>query len=59
MPLPRGLTTHKLRHAFASILIAFGEDPISVMTQIGHTDPKFTLRVYTHMMSLDPDERAV
>jgi len=57
VPLPRGLTTHKLRHAFASILVALGEDPVSVMTQIGHTDPKFTLRVYAHMMSLDPDDR--
>ena len=28
------------------------------MTQIGHTDPGFTLRVYTHMMSRDPEERA-
>jgi integrase len=57
VPLPRGLTTHKLRHAFASILVALGEDPISVMRQIGHTDPQFTLRVYAHMMSLDPDDR--
>jgi len=57
VPLPRGLTTHKLRHAFASVLIALGEDPVSVMTQIGHTDPKFTLRVYTHMMSRDKAER--
>jgi integrase len=55
--LPRGLTTHKLRHAFASILVALGEDPISVMRQIGHTDPQFTLRVYTHMMSLDGADR--
>jgi integrase len=57
VPLPKGITTHKLRHAFASILIALGEDPISVMRQIGHTDPAFTLRVYTHMMSRDPTER--
>jgi integrase len=57
VPLPRGLTTHKLRHAFASILVALGEDPVSVMRQIGHTDPTFTLRVYTHMMSLDPADR--
>lgn len=57
VPLPKGLTTHKLRHAFASILVALGEDPISVMRQIGHTDPAFTLRVYTHMMSRDPQER--
>jgi integrase len=57
VPLPRGLTTHKLRHAFASILVALGEDPISVMRQIGHADPQFTLRVYTHMMSLDAADR--
>jgi integrase len=57
VPLPKGLTTHKLRHAFASVLIALGEDPVSVMRQIGHTDPEFTLRVYTHMMSRDKAER--
>lgn len=57
VPLPRELTTHKLRHAFASVLIALGEDPVSVMTQIGHTDPKFTLRVYAHMMSREPEDR--
>jgi integrase len=26
-PLPEGLTPHKLRHTFASVLIAMGEDP--------------------------------
>jgi integrase len=35
VPLPKGLTTHKLRHAFASVLIALGEDPVWVMRQIG------------------------
>lgn len=57
MPLPRGLTPHKLRHTFASILVATGEDPASVMAQLGHTDPKFTLRVYTHMMRRGEEER--
>jgi hypothetical protein len=28
------------------------------MAQLGHTDPKFTLRVYTHLMRRDPAERA-
>jgi integrase len=56
-PLPAGLTPHKLRHTFASILVACGEDPASVMAQLGHTDPKFTLRVYTHLMRRDPAER--
>lgn len=56
-PLPEGVTPHKLRHTFASILVACGEDPASLMAQLGHTDPKFTLRVYTHLMRRDPAER--
>ncbi len=57
IPIPKGLTTHKLRHTFASILVACGEDPISLMRQIGHTNANFTLRVYTHLMSRDTSER--
>lgn len=57
-PLPEGLTPHKLRHTFASILVACGEDPVSVMAQLGHADPAFTLRTYAHMMSREPGERA-
>lgn len=57
-PLPLGVTPHKLRHTFASVLVACGEDPTSVMAQLGHTDPKFTLRVYSHLMRRDSAERA-
>jgi integrase len=56
-PLPRGITPHKLRHTFASILVAIGKDPTYVMNQLGHTDPAFTLRVYSHMMRRNPEER--
>jgi len=28
------------------------------MAQLGHTDPKLTLRVYTHVMRRDREERA-
>lgn len=56
-PLPEGVSPHKLRHTFASALVASGEDPASVMAQLGHTDPKFTLKVYTHMMRRSPGER--
>jgi integrase len=56
-PLPRGVTPHKLRHTFASLLIALGRDPAYVMGQLGHTDAKFTLRVYTHVMRRNDDER--
>lgn len=57
VPLPKGLSAHKLRHTFASMLVACGEDPASVMHQLGHTDPGFTLRVYTHLMARSPEER--
>ena len=49
-PLPLGITPHELRHTFASILVAIGRDPTYVMQQLGHTDPAFTLRVYSHAM---------
>ncbi len=52
-PLPAGLTPHKLRHTFASVLVALGTDPGAVMDQLGHTDPTFTLRVYRHGMRRD------
>ena len=53
VPLPERLTPHKLRHTFASVLVALGVDPGSVMDQLGHTDPAFTLRVYRHGMRRD------
>jgi len=56
-PLPLGITPHKLRHTFASILVAIGKDPTYVMHQLGHTDPAFTLRVYAHMMRRSDEER--
>lgn len=56
-PLPAGVTAHKLRHTFASLLIARGEDPAFVMAQLGHTDPAFTLRVYAHAMRRRDGER--
>jgi integrase len=52
-PLPDHLTPHKLRHTFASLLVALGTDPGEVMDQLGHTDPTFTLRVYRHGMRRD------
>jgi integrase len=56
-PLPQGISPHKLRHTFASVLSAISKDPAYVMHQLGHTDPTFTLRVYTHVMSRSPRER--
>ncbi|MGH2916438.1 MAG: tyrosine-type recombinase/integrase [Solirubrobacteraceae bacterium] len=56
-PLPERLSPHKLRHTFASLMVALGVDPGSVMDQLGHTDPSFTLRVYRHGMRRDEASR--
>ncbi len=56
-PLPEGVTAHKLRHTFASILYVRGEDPPYVMAQLGHTDPGFTLRVYARAMRRDEGDK--
>ena len=56
-PLPDGVTAHKLRHTFASLLLACGEDPVYAMAQLGHTDPAFTLRIYAHAMRRGAGER--
>ncbi len=58
VPLPAGLTPHKLRHTFASLLVALGVDPGAVMDQLGHTDATFTLRVYRHAMRRTPEAKA-
>jgi integrase len=58
VPLPEGLSPHKLRHTFASLLVALGTDPGAVMDQPGHTDPGFTLRVYRHGMRRDEKSKA-
>lgn len=57
IPLSDRFSSHKLRHTFASILVACGEDPASVMYQLGHTNPAFTLGVYAHMMRRGQNER--
>jgi integrase len=42
------LSPHGLRHTYASLRSACA-DPLAYTTeQIGHTDPRFTLKVYTH-----------
>lgn len=41
---------HALRHFYASVLLDSGESVKALSGYLGHTDPGFTLRVYTHLM---------
>jgi integrase len=38
---------HGLRRSYASLRCACGDDPAYTSAQIGHQDPRFTLRCYT------------
>jgi integrase len=57
-PLPAKLTPHSLRRTFCSLLYALGEDPGTVMDEMGHTDPALALRVYRQSMRRGEDEKA-
>jgi integrase len=48
--IPTTLSPHSLRRTFASLLYLRGENPVYVMHQMGHTDPKLALRIYTRVM---------
>ena len=41
---------HALRHFYASVLLDGGENIKALSQYLGHSDPGFTLRVYTHLM---------
>jgi integrase len=41
---------HALRHLYASVLLDAGESIKAVSEYLGHADPGFTLRTYTHLM---------
>ncbi|WP_063732150.1 tyrosine-type recombinase/integrase [Streptomyces sp. RTd22] len=41
---------HALRHFYASVLLDAGESIKALSEYLGHHDPSFTLRTYTHLM---------
>jgi len=41
---------HALRHFYASTLLDAGETITALSSYLGHSDPGFTLKVYTHLM---------
>ncbi|ARX82994.1 hypothetical protein SMD44_02408 [Streptomyces alboflavus] len=48
---------HALRHYYASVLLDAGENIKALAEYLGHSDPGFTLRTYTHLMP-NSSERA-
>lgn len=52
---------HVLRPTYASVLLDAGESIKALSLHLGHADPGFTLRVYTHLLpsSEDRTRRAI
>lgn len=50
VPTVRDNGTHALRHFYASVLLDAGESIKALSEYLGHHDPGFTLRTYTHLM---------
>jgi integrase len=55
-----GITSHDLRHHYASVLLAAGESVVAVAERLGDT-PQMALKVYGHIMpdSEDKTRRAI
>ena len=49
---------HDLRHTYASLLLAQGENIKYVQNQLGHSSPTVTLNVYAHLMKKENQEAA-
>lgn len=46
----RELAFHIARHTYASTLLEFGENPVTVSKWLGHANPSITLKYYAHFM---------
>jgi integrase len=47
---PRKIRIHDLRHTYATLRMAKGDNIVDVSNQLGHHDPGFTLKRYAHWM---------
>ena len=53
-PLPDRITFHALRRTYAALRAELGEHPAITAAQMGHRDPRMTLRVYTEVTGVRP-----
>jgi len=61
VPMTRENGSHALRHFYASTALHEGESIKALSEYLGHADPGFTLRTYTHLVedSAERTKRAV
>ena len=56
VPLPAGLTPHKLRHTAISLWFAYGYEMPRVKKMAGHATANVTLGIYRHVMDTMDDQ---
>jgi integrase len=56
-PIPDGVTFHSLRRTYAALCAELGEHPAITAAQMGHRDPRMTLRIYTDVTGMKPRTR--
>ena len=56
-PIPEDISFHALRRTYAALRAELGEHPAITAAQMGHTDPRMTLRVYTDVTGKRPQTR--
>jgi hypothetical protein len=56
-PLRDRITFHALRRTYAALRAELGEHPAVTAAQMGHRDPRMTLRVYTDVTQVRPRTR--
>jgi integrase len=54
--LPKGTSSHDLRHHYPSVLLAAGESVVAVAARLGHENASLVLSTYGHLMP-DSEER--
>jgi integrase len=57
LPLPEGITFHALRRTYAALRAELGEHPAITAAQMGHRDPRMTLRGYTDVTGMKPQTK--
>jgi integrase len=53
---PHGITIHSLRHSYAYLLKSRGIHVTTAQRLLGHSDPKVTLAIYTHVLDNEIDD---
>ena len=56
-PPVRSIAFHSLRRTYAALRAELGEHPAITAAQMGHRDPRMTLRVYTDVTGMRPRTR--